>query len=206
MARHRDVGAFDERSAGYEIGWRGSLHRRIADRTLDIAIVCAPRPAHILDVGCGTGYLLRRLARRCPEAVELLGIDPAPGMIAEARAAAAGDPRLGFSAGVAEHLPFADCSFDLVVSTTSFDHWADQRAGLVDCARVITPGGQLVLTDRFSAVLLPTLLGAHRGRARTVGRVTDLLRSAGLHSIRSHNLSGVTTLAEVLVRTVTATK
>jgi ubiquinone/menaquinone biosynthesis C-methylase UbiE len=38
-----------------------------------------------------------------------------------------------------EHLPYADGTFDLVVSTTSFDHWSDQGAGLAECARVMTP-------------------------------------------------------------------
>lgn len=121
-------------------------------------------------------------------------------MIAEARAAAAGDPRLGFSAGVAEHLPFADCSFDLVVSTTSFDHWADQGAGLAECARVLAPGGHLVLTDLISPWLLPTLVAGHRGRARTVRRASRLLSTAGFGSLRWHRLY------RLILRTVTATR
>jgi ubiquinone/menaquinone biosynthesis C-methylase UbiE len=206
MARDRDREAFDERSAGYETGWRGDLHHRIADRTVDIAMASGPPPLHILDVGCGTGYLLRQLAERCPEAVGLVGIDPAPGMIAEAKVAATENVRLGFSTGVAEHLPFSEGTFDLIVSITSFDHWADQRAGLAECVRVMAPGGHLVLTDRFSAVLLPTLLAGHRGRARTVRQASRLLTAAGFHSIRWHQLRGITILAGLLIRTVTATK
>jgi ubiquinone/menaquinone biosynthesis C-methylase UbiE len=66
MARDRDVEAFHERATGYESGWRGDLHHRIADRAADIAIGCAPAPRWVLDLGCGTGYLLRQLAARCP--------------------------------------------------------------------------------------------------------------------------------------------
>jgi ubiquinone/menaquinone biosynthesis C-methylase UbiE len=62
----------------------------------------------------------------------------------------------------ASRLPWPAATFDLVVSTTSFDHWADQRAGLAECARVLAPGGCLVLADLFS-VLLPTLLAGRRG-------------------------------------------
>ena len=51
------------------------------------------------------------------------------------------DPRIVLSRGVAEDLPYPDSSFDLVVSTTSFDHWKDQEAGLAECARVLTPTG-----------------------------------------------------------------
>jgi ubiquinone/menaquinone biosynthesis C-methylase UbiE len=205
VAHDRDFEAFNERAAGYELGWRGALHHRIADRTADIAIAFAPQSVRVLDVGCGTGYLLRRLAGRLPDAVELDGIDPATRMIAEARIATVGDRRVRFMTGVAEHLPFAESTFDLIVSTTSFDHWMDQRAGLAELARVMAPGGRLVLTDRFSAVLLPTLLVTHRGRARTVGRTSDLLQGTGFDSIRWHNLGGVLTLAGLLIRTVTAT-
>ena len=60
------------------------------------------------------------------------------------------DDRLSFSVGVAEQLPYPDGTFDLVVSSTSFDHWSDQQTGLRECARVLRPGGRLVLVDQFS--------------------------------------------------------
>ena len=165
MTRDRDIAEFDARAPGYESGWLGRLHHQIADRTADLALTLTPAPRRILDVGCGTGYLLRQLAARCPQA-ELAGIDPAPAMLEAARAASAGD-RLQLVAGTAEELPWPAGTFDLVVSTTSFDHWADQRAGLAQCARVLAPGGWLVLTDQFSAWLRPTLIGSRRHKART---------------------------------------
>ena len=140
MVRDRDVAAFGERAQGYDEGWRGRMHHQIADRAADLALTCVPAPRRILDVGCGTGYLLGRLAARAPGAEVLAGIDAAPAMIEVARAAAADDDRLRFVAGTAERLPWPAATFDLVVSTTSFDHWADQRAGLAECARVLAPG------------------------------------------------------------------
>ena len=71
MAGDRDVQAFDQRSAGYERGRLGEWHHRIAERTADIALACTPAPVRVLDVGCGTGYLLRQFAHRCTEAIEL---------------------------------------------------------------------------------------------------------------------------------------
>ena len=163
MARDRDVGAFGERAPGYDEGWRGRLHHQIADRTADLARTCVPAPRRILDVGCGTGYLLGRLAACAPQAGALAGIDAAPAMIEVARDASA-DDRLRFVVGTAERLPWPAATFDLVVSTTSFDHWADQRTGLAECARVLAPGGCLVLADLFSVLLLPTLLAGRRAR------------------------------------------
>ncbi len=140
MARDRDVAAFGERAQGYDEGWRGRLHHQIADRAADLALTCVPAPRRILDAGCGTGYLLGRLATCAPQAEVLAGIDAVPAMIEVARAAAA-DDRPRFVVGTAERLPWPAATFDLVVSTTSFDHWADQRAALAECARVLAPGG-----------------------------------------------------------------
>jgi len=93
MPPDRDLAAFEARAAGYEQGWLGRLHHEIADRTADLTLKAQPSPQRLLDVGCGTGYLLRPLASRCPEADGLAGVDPAPAMIeaatrfAEAQAA-----------------------------------------------------------------------------------------------------------------------
>ena len=81
----------------------------------------------------------------------------------------------------------------------SFDHWADQRAGLAQCARVLAPGGCLVLADLFS-VLLPTQLAGRRGKSRTKRRTTQLVMEAGLHSPHWHRLYAI------IIQAVTATK
>jgi ubiquinone/menaquinone biosynthesis C-methylase UbiE len=195
---HRDVAAFDERAPGYELGWRGRMHHDIAGRTAELAVSVHPGPRRVLDVGCGTGYLLRLLAAGCPQATELAGIDAAPSMIAAA-GRAAGDRRLRFTVGAAERLPYPDDAFDLVVSSTSFDHWADQRAGLGECARVLAPGGHLVLADLFSPLLLPTLLAGRGGKARTPGRASQLLRAAGFRDLAWHDLYAL------IIKAVTAT-
>lgn len=99
----------------------------------------------------------------------------------------------------AERLPWPAGTFDLVVSTTSFDHWEDQRAGLAECARMLAPSGCLVLADLFS-VLLPTLLAGRRGKARTRRRAAHLLTAAGLRSPQWHRLYAV------IIQAMTATK
>ncbi len=199
MSRDRDVAAFAERADGYEEGWRGRLHHEISDRTLELALAQVPAPHRVLDVGSGTGYLLRQLAARAPDAVELVGVDAAAPMVRVAQQVTA-DPRIRFQPGTAERLPGPDGAFDLVVSTTSFDHWANQEAGLRECARVTAPGGRLVLVDQFSPLYLPTLVGSRRGKARTRRRATRLLARAGFQSPEWH------VLFAVIIGAVTASK
>ena len=195
--KDRDVAAFDRRAAGYESGAIGQMHQRIGERVADIALAASAGPRRVLDIGCGTGALLRLLAARLPDAELLAGIDPAPAMIKAAAAAGNTDPRIQLLAGVAEALPFTASSFDLLVTVTSFDHWADQRRGLTECARVLRPSAPLVLCDLFSPVLLPTTWLSHRGKARTAGSATATLHAAGFQSLNWH--------PSILIKTVVAT-
>lgn len=199
MPRYRDVQAFDDRAPTYESDWRGKMHLDIAERTAAIVLAASGTPRRVLDVGCGTGVLLRLLADRLADCEEFVGIDAAEGMIRSARARA-DDPRLEFSMGLAENLPCPDGRFDLVVTTTSFDHWGDQGAGVRECSRVLATSGCLVLTDLFSLWLTPTLVLGRRGRARTRHRATNLLRTAGFQTVRWHRLY------QLIVATAVATK
>jgi ubiquinone/menaquinone biosynthesis C-methylase UbiE len=191
--------AMSQRASGYESGWRGRLHHDIADKAIDLALAGSARPRRVLDVGCGTGYLLRRLGPRVPEARELAGIDAAPAMIETARTMAS-DSRIQFATATAEKLPYPQETFDLVISTTSFDHWADQRAGLAECFRVLVPGGRLVLIDLFSGWLVPTLLAGRRGKARTKRRATRLLAEAGFPAPQWHDLYAVIIRAAIAAK------
>ena len=188
MSVDRDVNGFDDRATRYDHGWLGRLHHDIAKRSLEIALSSQPHPRRILDVGCGTGYLLRLLATRCPGALELAGVDPAASMIDVARKSTS-DQRMEFAAGFAEHLRYPDDWFDLVVSTTSFDHWADQRAGVAECARVLAADGRLIVVDLFSTWLIPTLVRSRKGKARTTTRADRLLAEAGLRVVCWHDVS-----------------
>jgi ubiquinone/menaquinone biosynthesis C-methylase UbiE len=108
----------------------------------------AVRPARILDVGCGTGLLLRRVARMFPEAA-LAGVDVSAGMLAAAAAGGrdTGPAPVRLVQAQAEWLPFADAAFDVVLATMAVRHWGDQAAGLAEIARVLAPGGLFGLAD-----------------------------------------------------------
>jgi ubiquinone/menaquinone biosynthesis C-methylase UbiE len=100
--------------------------------------------SRVLDVGCGTGELLRRLRAKYPAAV-LAGLDPVPEMLAVAKAKLSGseDLRIGY----ADALPWNAATFDAVVSCNMFHYISHPVQALREMARVLRPGGSLVLTD-----------------------------------------------------------
>jgi ubiquinone/menaquinone biosynthesis C-methylase UbiE len=104
----------------------------------------------VLDVGCGTGTLVMEVARRVGRAGRVAGVDPGTEQIARARAKAARhNLPIEFQIGVIEQLPFPDQTFDVVFSTLMMHHLPAplKRQGLVEIARVLKPGGRLVIAD-----------------------------------------------------------
>ena len=182
-------GGFDGWARTYD---RSRLQGVFFDRVHDEVIrvlrpllggVEAPR---LLDVGCGTGRLLGRLRAELPAAARLSGVDASAPMIEVARAKAAlRDVELAVAP--AEALPFGEASFDAVVSTLSFHHWNDQRAGLSDVARVMRAGAPLLLVDIYATGLLAPLVrrrGRHHGVGmRNDGEVAAMLAAAGLVAV-----------------------
>lgn len=175
MADVRDdaVARFDRRASTYEEGAVARWHAQVVERSADFALSAMPVPLRVLDVGCGTGALLREVVIRVPYGESFVGIDPSPRMLARARRNS--DRRIRFARAAAEALPFPDSSFDLVVTTTSFDHWADQGRGIAELARVVARTGCVVIVD-LSASWLPS-----KGRARSPHTLTGMLADAGLH-------------------------
>ena len=131
--------AFSRSAAGYAD--RAELQRAVARRALAWALEASPAPRRMLDVGCGPGGLLASLAASRPGAA-VAGADLAPGM---ARESARRVPGALVAVADAEHLPFADASFDLVVSTSTFQWLPRLDAGLREVRRVLAPGGAFCL-------------------------------------------------------------
>jgi len=97
---------------------------------------------HVLDVACGTGVLACAAAAHVGATGHVVGLDPNDAMLALAHRK---DPRIEWRNGRAESLPFADASFDRVVSQFGFMFFDDQRAALAEMLRVLRPAGQLTI-------------------------------------------------------------
>lgn len=125
-------------------GERGDFGRRyVLDRVM-LPRALARAPASALDVGCGEGRFCRLLSA---QGVTCTGIDPTPALIAQARAL---DSQSRYEEASAESLPFADASFDLVVSYLSLIDIPDITRAIPEMARVLKPGGALVIANLSS--------------------------------------------------------
>ncbi|MFI4972081.1 MAG: class I SAM-dependent methyltransferase, partial [Hyphomicrobiales bacterium] len=146
MAHRHDVDRFNRWATTYDRHWmQRVLFGPIQRTVLQLAAEQVGRPGTILDVGCGTGKLLRSAEARFPGA-RLVGVDAAIEMV---KIAHASDPSgiIQFEQATAEELPFPDAQFDLVFSTMTFHHWQDKRRGSAEIARVLTQDGRWLLAD-----------------------------------------------------------
>jgi ubiquinone/menaquinone biosynthesis C-methylase UbiE len=98
----------------------------------------------ILDIGTGPGYIPIEVARASRNVqIKAIDISSAMVMIARRKAEDAGlSQRVQFEYGSAEHIPYEDGYFDLVVSTLSFHHWANRTECLKEMQRVLKIGGE----------------------------------------------------------------
>lgn len=166
----RSKAAFDEQAPIYDEGMQGDHARALYSCILEEArraMEGIPVPS-VLDVGCGTGVLSERLLGAFPSC-RLTGVDLSPAMVERARARLAG--RAEVREADAEHLPFHDGAFDLVVCNDSFHHYPDPDRAAFQMWRVLRKGGALVLGDVWQpaparAVMNAWMPFSHEGDVR----------------------------------------
>jgi demethylmenaquinone methyltransferase/2-methoxy-6-polyprenyl-1,4-benzoquinol methylase len=121
-------------SFGTDGGWRRAA-----------AAACALAPgASALDVACGTGRLTEELARAAGAQGRVVGVDFSPRMLQEARRRR---PKLEWVEGDALSLPFPRASFDAATIAFGLRNLARPERGLAEMARVVRPGGRLVVLE-----------------------------------------------------------
>jgi ubiquinone/menaquinone biosynthesis C-methylase UbiE len=117
-------------------------HSDITDQTL--ALMNIQPNDRILDLGCGTGWASRRMARMAT-AGEIVGLDVADEMLRRAEQTSSSFKNIRYVWGSAEKIPAADSYFSQVLSVESFYYYADQDKALVELSRVMTPGAKLYI-------------------------------------------------------------
>ena len=120
----------DAMSLGLVRGWRRAAAQAVR----------APRPARLLDLGCGTGLLARELSAQA----DVVAVDVSEQML---RAAQARVASVAVVRGSAFRLPFADASFGGAASAFVLRNLDDLAGAFTELARVVAPGGSVALVD-----------------------------------------------------------
>jgi ubiquinone/menaquinone biosynthesis C-methylase UbiE len=200
-------------------GWMGWLYDAIVaagsgdlyDAVVDALLADLPAGSRVLDLGCGSGQITVRAARRNPKAF-VLGLDLSPGQVARANRRSSAVPNAGFGVADALWLPLPSGRFDRVVSAAMIKHLPDKRQGLMEMRRVCREGGSVFVmeVDRrvggedarcfvrrwkwvFPGTRGPLSWYFRRfvaGQGVTAGELADLLRDAGLSSVSVRKVPG----------------
>jgi ubiquinone/menaquinone biosynthesis C-methylase UbiE len=157
---------------------------------------------NVLDVGCGTGFPLIELAERLGNHAQVHGIDPWSGGLKRAaeKIASRGTPNVTLHEGSASAMPFANASFDLIVSNLGINNFEDRAAAVRECRRVAKRGAILALTTNlqghmrefytlFADVVRDDAAASQRLRDHiehraTVANVRELLEAGGFNITR----------------------
>ncbi len=208
-ASSRTAALYDRIAPSYQRWWAPVIEPA-ALRLLDlVAPVVADHPAAVIvDVGAGTGTLARAAVARWPE-VRAIGVDPSTGMLAIGQAEAArtldrsARRRLSWMASVAEHLPIASGSVDIVVSSFTLQYLRRRVAALREAHRVLGPAGAIAVVTWVAddspfgpwQLLGEVLHELHverppseeTGLFRSLSSAAALVRRAGFRDVRATN-------------------
>lgn len=183
---------FDRQSERWFRRELSAEERAMLDQIAQLAQI---RPTdRVLDVACGTGVVSFALAA---QACEVVGIDISPGMLAKAREIRhrRGIRNVHFVLGEAEHLPFKDGEFDLVVCRLAIHHFPQPEREIREMARVLKAGGRLVISDTVSSEdereaqlhnALERLRDPSHARMLSQTELTKLIESVGLRVCEAH--------------------
>ena len=129
----------------------------------------------VLEIGCGTGNITQRLKRAEPGA-QVTGVDPDPRALARAGRKLRTAAGISFDRGYAQELPYADGSFDRVLSSMMLHHLDDdvKAAAVAEVLRVLRPGGSMHIVD---------VVGPHGASAHDGTVIPALLRTSGFEDV-----------------------
>lgn len=138
------IAFFDRWAPNYDSLLPSVFYQAVHVRLLEF--VQLPTDANVLEIGCGTGKLLNRLAQRWPDLMGV-GADLSEGMIEQAHKKTPYGDRLQFIRANVTDLPLPSETYDGIFCTISFLHYPNPVPALTEIARVLKPNGQFYLAD-----------------------------------------------------------
>lgn len=168
------------------------FYQAVHQRILDYAQI--PELANVLDLGCGTGKLLNRLAKAEPTLTGT-GLDFSSEMLTQALQKSFDPNRLTYCQGSTDQMPLPDSVFDCAFCSISFLHYPDPIAVLQELRRVLKPGGYFHLADYAPSLwssqseqALP--MSPNKIKFYSAGARSAMAQQADLNIVSHHYLMG----------------
>jgi len=181
MKKMKDI-KFDKLASSYDNGFAGQLSQRFY--RLLLSQVELFKGAAVLDVGCGTGIILKNLSERME--INGHGIDVEENMIMEAKQKC---PDMNITVSDCAKTSFEDNQFDFITTCMAYHHFSDKKGFAKEAARIIKPGGYLYITDpRFPWLIRKPLnlaLKVHKvtGHFGTANEIADFFQKYGFENV-----------------------
>lgn len=187
------LGRIRSRQAGRPSGLLGRIIGRAMvkdtaeanDRALSLLELA--EPVTVLDVGFGQG---RTAAILVDQGHRVIGVDVSATMVRQARArnrAAVQDGRADLRAGDGLTLPFPDCSADAAYTAHTIYFMPEPQTTIAEIARVLRPGGRLVVACRVGDVEMPAWMDPAVYRIPTIREIEGMLAATGFASVERHS-------------------
>jgi ubiquinone/menaquinone biosynthesis C-methylase UbiE len=157
--------------------WRSNLDRLEFREGMDI-----------LDAGIGTGFLTINLLREAPVPLSITGLDFSPGMLSGLKSNL---DKYGFEGRVRPHLgdmrqmPFADETFDFVMTSEAMEYLPDVWDGISECARVLRPGGKFLFIATKNSLMGKLIAATWKNKVLDPAHIEDNMTRAGIARIET---------------------
>jgi ubiquinone/menaquinone biosynthesis C-methylase UbiE len=157
---------FGKRASVYDESYEGKFSRRFYKLLLD-NVDLKPK-SKILDVGCGTGEILKRLSHQ--ENILGYGIDVEENMVGIAKRKC---PDMKIQISKSDYLPFTNESFDIIIACMAYHHFENRIGFAREAARVLKKGGKLYVVDPNFPAILRKVFNKILRHINTTGHFSD---------------------------------